>query len=104
MRLRVLMGAALTSALACLIWPTIKAHAQPQCNTRDSILRQLSEKYDETPVASGITHNGGLMEVFATKDGGTWSIVITSPGGWSCLLAAGEGWRQRPAPVAGSET
>ena len=103
MRLRFLMGAALSSALACFIWPTIKAHAQPQCNTRDSILKQLSDKYQETPVAAGVSHNGALVQVFTSKDGDTWTIVVTSPGGWSCLADSGGHWRTKP-PAAGPAT
>ncbi len=33
------------------------------------------------------------MEVLSTGDGDTWSIIITTPKGMSCLVAAGEGWR-----------
>ena len=80
-------------ALAVLVasfQPTLAQ--QPQCNTRDSVLRQLEEKYGETPVAVGVTHNGGLLEVIA-GDKATWSIIITSPQGMSCLVEAGEGWR-----------
>ena len=52
-----------------------------------------SDKYREAPVAVGVTHNGGLIEVLSTGEGQTWSIIITSPQGMSCLVAAGEGWR-----------
>jgi len=69
------------------------ASAEPQCNTRDSVIKQLSDKYREAPVALGVTHNGGLIEVLSTGEGKTWSIIITSPQGMSCLVAAGEGWR-----------
>ena len=57
------------------------------------MIRQLSDKYREAPVALGITHNGGLIEVLSTAKGETWSIIITSPQGMSCLVAAGEGWK-----------
>ena len=75
------------------------AWAEPQCNTRESVLRQLADKYGEAPVALAVTHNGGLLEVIAQPGGQTWSIIITSPQGMSCLVAAGEGWRQvEPMP------
>ena len=48
---------------------------------------------DEAPVAVGVTNNGGLVEVLSTGDGNTWSMIITSPQGISCLVAAGEGSR-----------
>ncbi len=87
---RLLMLAAFGAAFFMLS----AARAEPQCNTRESVLRQLADKYGEAPVALGVTHSGGLIEVIATPGGKTWSIIITSPQGRSCLVAAGEGWRR----------
>ena len=67
--------------------------AQPQCDQRDNVLKLLSKKYKESPVAVGVTNNGGLVEVLSTNKGSTWSIIVTTPNGMSCLVAAGEGWR-----------
>jgi hypothetical protein len=78
-------GLALVSASA--------ATAQPQCDQRDSVLQVLQQKYREQPVALGVTHNGGLVEVLTTGNGNTWSIIVTTPQGMSCLVAAGEGWK-----------
>lgn len=69
------------------------ALAAPQCNSRDAVLEVLADKYSEAPIAVGVANNGGLVEVLSTGDGKTWSIIITSPKGVSCLVAAGEGWR-----------
>lgn len=69
------------------------AQAEPQCNTRDSVIQQLADKYKESRVALGVTHNGGLIEILSTDTGKTWSIIITSPQGMSCLVAAGEGFK-----------
>jgi len=69
------------------------ASAQPQCDQRENVLQLLSKKYKESPVAVGVTNNGGLVEVLSTDQGATWSIIVTTPNGMSCLVAAGEGWR-----------
>lgn len=81
---------ALGAALATM---ASSAFAAPQCNARDTVLEVLAEKYSEAPVAVGVANNGGLVEVLTTGDGNTWSIIITSPQGLSCLVAAGEGWK-----------
>ena len=73
---------------------TIPAYAQNQCDKRDSILEMLSNRYSEKTQAIGVTNKGGLIEVLTNKDGGTWTIIVTTPHGISCLVAAGEGWRQ----------
>ncbi len=69
------------------------AMAAPQCDERTNVLQLLSDKYKEAPVAIGVTNNGGLVEVLSTGNGGTWSIIVTTPQGMSCLVAAGEGWK-----------
>lgn len=70
------------------------ALARPQaCNTHDRVLTHLAKKYGEVPVAIGVTSTGGLIEVLTSSDGSTWTIIISSPNGTSCLVASGEGWR-----------
>ncbi len=69
------------------------AMAQPQCNERENVLELLAKKYQETPIAAGVTNTGGLVEVLTDTKGGTWTIIVTTPRGMSCLVAAGEGWR-----------
>ena len=90
MKKTLLVGAALmvfSSAAAA------QSQSQNQCNTRDSVLTLLANKYKEAPVAVGVTNTGGLVEVLSTGDGNTWTIIVTTPQGMSCLVAAGEGWR-----------
>ena len=77
-------------ALAAIAGP---AFAQAQCDSRDKILAALAKKYSETPVAAGLTSKGGLVEVLSTGEGDTWTIIMSTPDGRSCLMAAGEGWR-----------
>src|SRR3546814_17913127 len=72
---------------------TSAAMAQPQCDQRESVLQVLQQKYKEQPIALGVTHNGGLVEVLTTGNGNTWSIIVTTPHGMYCLVAAGDGWQ-----------
>ena len=75
------------------------AAGQQVCNTRDTILGHLARQYQEVPVAGGVTSAGGLVEVLTTGDGNTWTIIVTTPQGVSCLVAAGEGWRTKEPVV-----
>ena len=79
------------------------AVAQPQCGERSDVLEFLSKKYNEAPVAAGVTNTGGLVEVLTDSRSGTWTIIVTSPQGISCFVAAGEGWRDSiPKPLGQS--
>lgn len=90
--------------LACAVftaaWP---ASAQNTCNTHDNVVALLAGKYQEHIVALGVTNVGGLVEVFESKDGATWTITVTSPHGQTCLVAAGEGWRKLDVKPEGPE-
>ncbi len=79
--------------MAALFPWSVLAQSQ-NCNERDRVLELLAKKYKESPVAAGVTNTGGLVEVLTDGKGGTWTIIITTPQGVSCLVAAGEGWRE----------
>ncbi len=92
--------------LAAWLAAAAPAVAAPPCMARGDMVRgdmvrELADKYREVPVAVGVTNAGGLVEVLTTADGGTWSIVITTPQGMSCLVAAGEGWKTAKQPAEG---
>ncbi len=76
------------------------AAQQVPCKERNDVLGHLAQKYQELPVAVGVTNRGGLVEVLSTGDGKTWTIIISSPDGEACMVAAGEGWRALPQPDA----
>lgn len=73
---------------------TSAAFAQgSSCANRDLIVDRLSSKYGETRQSAGLNQNNGMVEIFASDDTGTWTILVTMPTGVSCLLAAGRDWQ-----------
>lgn len=69
------------------------AAAQSACAPRAAILERFASQYGEAPIAAGLTSAALLIEVLASADGTSWTIIATSSDGMSCLIAAGEGWR-----------
>lgn len=67
------------------------------CGQRTTVLDYLSAKYSEKPIAMGIAANGGLIEVLTSKEGSTFTIIVTMPEGETCMVAAGEGWESLSA-------
>ncbi len=98
--LRVLGATAL--ALALLLGLRAPASAQAACTTHAEVTRQLDGRYAESPIAIGLASTGSVVEVFASGDGSTWTIVMTMPNGTSCVVVNGEAWEQghRAAPGA----
>ncbi|RUW85595.1 hypothetical protein EOA29_04180 [Mesorhizobium sp. M1E.F.Ca.ET.063.01.1.1] len=74
--------------------PAATASGSPLCASRPEILKQLSIRFKEAPVALGLDKNGSVVEVLTSDDGETWTILISQPNGPSCLVASGEGWEE----------
>ncbi len=81
--------------------PALQAGPQPggvYCELRDNLLKKLEEKHGEQPIGMGVNTVGTLVEVIASEDGRTWSIIGTRPNGWSCVVTSGEEWRMMSSP------
>lgn len=59
---------------------------------RPELVELLGDSYDEVPVAFGLAENGGLIEVFASAEGATWTMVLSMPNGLSYVVTSGESW------------
>lgn len=75
------------------------AQRGPACSMLPEIMTHLRESYSEQPVAFGVQADGNLLQVFASKESGTWTVVSTHPSGLGCLVASGRSWESLP-PVA----
>ena len=80
--------AALLATLAVL--PGLPALAAGQCAARDKVVKTLADRYGETRQSVGLAPNSAMMEVYASSETGTWTIVVTMPNGLTCLVASGE--------------
>ena len=63
------------------------------CGKRNDILRQLDEKYGETRRSLGLAQGRGVVELYASDETGSWTILLTNPQGTTCMMAAGEAFR-----------
>ena len=68
------------------------------------VVTQLAARYDEAPIALGLTSDGAVLELFTAPDGFTWTIVVTLPNGLSRVIATGESWITRPRLVKGQKS
>ncbi len=84
---------------SALAQPPPQMALAPACHSHAALAAMLNQKYSEAPSAVGVQANGHLVEVFASNDGTSWTIVVTRPDGWSCIVAVGENWETLPNPV-----
>lgn len=62
------------------------------CAPHEQVAKLLAQNHHELRQAIGLTGNGQLLEIFVSP-AGTWTAVISTPAGQSCITAAGEGWQ-----------
>jgi len=77
--------AAIFMILPCVSW------AAP-CGNRDAIVSELHDKYSERMIGGGLQKlkNGlAIMEVWASDKTGTFTILITTPTGGTCIIGSG---------------
>ena len=81
-------------ALAILAF-TGSANASFQCGAHKQMIEVLASKYSEAPKAIGTVNERRFMEVYVSKSG-SWTILVTSADGNSCIVAAGQDWEDVP--------
>ncbi len=88
--------------VACAAFVPASAKSQQICGDRAKIISHLGSDYKESRSGMGLAASGTVIELF-TADSGTWTMLMTAPGGRTCVMGSGEGWEQtqRPKPVAG---
>ena len=83
-----------------LVLSSQPAAADAVCGKRADLLSHLSGRWSEAPVAMGLKDDGSVLEIVASADGSTWTVLITQPNGASCVVATGERWETAPPRVA----
>ncbi len=64
------------------------------CTDRAGAVATLQDDYSEQGRGMGITRGGGVLELWASDGGETWTMLLNLPDGVSCLVLAGEAWQQ----------
>ena len=88
--------------LLAVALPALAPPAMAQCATRDAFVASLAREHGEHAAGRGVNQTGNLVELFVSAS--TWTLVVTMPGGVSCIATHGELWETVPllAPGRGS--
>jgi hypothetical protein len=63
------------------------------CGQRDSVIQRLERAFGEVQKGAGLVSAAQLVEVWRSDETGTWTILMTDADGMTCIVAAGEAWR-----------
>jgi hypothetical protein len=70
------------------------------CGNRNAIVDTLKTKYNESRQAIGVAGTDSVVELYISE-AGTWTMLVTSPNGRTCIMAAGHSWDGKPTLAAG---
>lgn len=83
-----------TSICICVAFamPLAAKADNTKCGARTEIIQLLETQYAEGRVAVALSQkNTAAFEVFVSKRG-TWTIMMTTTEGTTCIMAAGHSW------------
>ena len=72
---------------------------QGNCADRSQVVQRLADEYGETRQAIALTFSRQVIEFFASRDTGSWTLTITFPSGETCLLGAGDLFELTPTAL-----
>lgn len=85
------MAAFMLSGCSTMAPKEIRPTVTSLCGPHDEIAEALLKSYSESPIAIGMETAGSVIEVFASSKG-SWTVILTTPAGFSCAMAGGENW------------
>lgn len=99
-----LVGLTAASALLIVLSGTAQAQAR-NCGLREAVVQRLAERFGETRQSMGLGSNNDMVEVFASPETGSWTILVTQPTGVACLVASGQSFERlaENLPAAGND-
>ena len=72
----------------------LPAHAK-DCAAREQVTSRLVQHYSEELTAGGLqaaSNDASVVEVWASQETGTFTVMLTDANGVSCILATGTNW------------
>jgi hypothetical protein len=87
---------AIIAAIGWVLPSPAGAQTPAPCGQTSAIAQELSSRYGEHPVASGMRASGGVIRIYATADGRTWTLLAETAPGMACVIAAGRNWKTMP--------
>lgn len=68
---------------------------EPYCDARDTVAGKLTQDFRETPVAAPERIDGLRVELWASAETRTWSLLATRADGVACVVETGRNWSGR---------
>lgn len=86
---------ALSLGVGATLTMTLPAQSQSNnCAPREAVVGRLSESYGESRQSIGLAAGNRVVEMYASPETGTWTLLMTLPDGLTCILGAGQAFER----------
>lgn len=85
--------AGVTGLALCFAGPAMAQSARV-CAPYPVVAERLAERYAEARVGRGLGADGRLLEVWASPETGSWTVLLVAASGTACLVASGQGYER----------
>ena len=96
------------AALAAALFIGLSTHSSQAervpCGNGAAFIAHLEKEWGEGPTALALDAGGRMIHVLTNPDTGTWSMLMTRPGGVTCLITHGSAWERIPMTGPGPAT
>lgn len=101
--LKIMIFLAMAAAAAFVLLPAKASAAPALCGKRGELIKVLEKRYKESRRAVGLSQKGSeAFEVFVSGKG-TWTVLMTTSKGLTCIMATGHSWKD-VAALAGEQS
>ena len=83
-----------TATLLLVAAPLAAQSMDGPCGKREFFVDQLVDTYEEQPVAGGLQSENSLVEIWASKKTGSFTILVTDTSGETCVAFTGEDFQE----------
>ncbi len=102
--LKITLTSALCAAFVTVATPVSSQFSPQFCAPRDVVIERLKKQYSESRVMLGTAGSASMMvETYANKATGSWTLVTTTPQQLSCMMMAGQNWYATKPVIVGLE-
>lgn len=104
-RFHYFMGVILLLVTLCVVAVGYsEAQAMPMCGVRAAFIKAFKDKFNERAVVMALTGRVNVVEVYSTKSGSTWTMIVTDTDGRTCIIAAGQNWKDLIPEIEGEKS
>ncbi|WP_298806206.1 hypothetical protein [uncultured Lentibacter sp.] len=72
---------------------SLPAYAEESCTIRERMVERLQDTFHENLAGGGLHGTAAVVEVWASAETGTFTVISTDTAGQSCILATGTHWQ-----------